>query len=232
MITLPNSKLVTGSYDKTIKIWPDPLKLGEMSQSNLQISQISQLSKKSNVSNIQNPLKTLTGHTSSVISLKYLNDGVSFASGSADYNIKIWDYERGENIKNFSGHMSDILCFDATSNGNTLVSGSADRTIKIWSLTKKYSSACLKTLTGHLDFIWTIVLLQDDSTLLSGGIDKTIKMWDINTGNLIRNLPTEHSSHITKIIQLSREVIVSCANDGSIKFWDFKGNVCAHTVQL
>ena len=26
MITLPNSKLVTGSYDKTIKIWPDPLK--------------------------------------------------------------------------------------------------------------------------------------------------------------------------------------------------------------
>ena len=90
----------------------------------------------------------------------------------------------------------------------------------------------MKTLTGHLDFIWSIVLLQDDSTLLSGGIDKTIKMWDINTGNLIRNLPTEHTSHITKLMQLSRELIVSCANDGSIKFWDFKGNVCAHTIQV
>lgn len=203
MITLPNSKLVTGSYDKTIKIWPDPLKLGDMSQSNLQLSQVSQTSKKS-ASSIQGSLKTLTGHTSSVISLKYLNDGVTFASGSADYNIKIWDYEKGENVKNFSGHMSDILCLDCTSNGHTLISGSADRTIKVWSLTKKYSSACLKTLTGHLDFIWTIVLLQDDSTLLSGGIDKTIKMWDINTGNLIRNLPTEHTSHITKILQLSK----------------------------
>lgn len=110
MISLPNSKLVTGSYDKTIKIWPDPLKLADLSQSNLQLSQISQISKKTNAVPPLSPLKTLTGHTSSVISLKYLNDGITFASGSADYNIKIWDFEKGENIKNFSGHMSDILC--------------------------------------------------------------------------------------------------------------------------
>jgi WD40 repeat protein len=45
-------------------------------------------------------------------------------------------------------------------------------------------------MTGHLDFIWTICLMQDNTTLFSGGLDKTIKMWDINTGNLIRNLPT------------------------------------------
>ncbi len=100
--------------------------------------------------------------------------------------------------------MSDILCLECTSTGNTLISGSADRTVKIWSLTKKYSSACLKTLTGHLDFIWTICLLQDNITLFSGGLDKSIKMWDITTGNLIRNLPNEHTSHITKIIQYAK----------------------------
>lgn len=113
-----------------------------------------------------------------------------------------------------------------------MISGSSDRTIKVWSLTKKYSSACLKTLTGHTDFIWTILLLQDDCTIFSGGLDKQIKMWDINTGNLIRNLPVEHTSHITKLLQLSKEIIISCANDGNIKFWDFKSNSCAHTLQL
>ena len=229
MITLPNSKLVTGSYDKTIKIWPDPAKFENSNQSTLHLSQLSSSSKKAAT---LNPLKTLTGHTSCIISLKYLNDGATFASGSADYSIKVWDYEKGENIKNFTGHMSDILCLDCTSTGNTLISGSADRTIKVWSLTKKYSSACLKTMTGHLDFIWTIVLLQDNITLLSAGLDKSIKMWDITTGNLIRNLPTEHTSHITKLIQYAKEVVISCSNDGTIKFWDYKGNSCVHTVQL
>lgn len=31
MILLPNGKLVTGSYDKSIKIWPDPLKIADLS---------------------------------------------------------------------------------------------------------------------------------------------------------------------------------------------------------
>ena len=107
MITLPNHKLVTGSYDKTIKIWPNPNKFGDMSSSHMQLSQLSTSSKKNPT---LNPLKTLTGHTSCIISLRYLNDGVHFASGSADYSIKVWDYEKGENTKNFTGHMSDILC--------------------------------------------------------------------------------------------------------------------------
>lgn len=110
MILLPNGKLVTGSYDKSIKIWPDPVKISDLSESKLQLSQLSNNSTLSKKSPPLNPLKMLTGHTSCIISLKYLNDGATFASGSADYTIKVWDYEKGENVKNFSGHMSDVLC--------------------------------------------------------------------------------------------------------------------------
>jgi WD40 repeat protein len=131
MVTLPNNHLVTGSYDKTIKIWNSPADI-------LNQSTVTQKS----VKNTYSPLKTLSGHTSCVIALRYIINGNLLASGSADYTIKIWDLDKGEVIKNFTGHMNDILCFAASSNG-------ADRTIKLWSLGKKYSSACLKTLTGN-----------------------------------------------------------------------------------
>jgi WD40 repeat protein len=110
MIVLPNLQLVTGSYDKTIKIWTNATKLNDLSESNMQLSRVSQLSKKSATITPLSPLKTLTGHTSAVLSLKYLNDGCSFASGSADRTIKIWNFEKEESIKNFVSHTNDILC--------------------------------------------------------------------------------------------------------------------------
>ncbi len=123
MILLPNGKLVTGSYDKTIKIWPDPAKFDNLNTTNLQLSQISSASSKK--ASILNPIKTLTGHTSCIIALKYLNDGANFASGSADYSIKVLDMERGENIKNFTGHMSDILSVQKYAATLDLVTGEA-----------------------------------------------------------------------------------------------------------
>lgn len=67
-------------------------------------------------------------------------------------------------------------------------------------------------------------------TLFSGGLDKVIRMWDIFTGQLIRLLPTEHTSHITKIALFSAGMLISSSNDGTLKFWDFKAGGCIHTL--
>jgi WD40 repeat protein len=86
-------------------------------------------------------------------------------------------------------------------------------------------------MLGHTNFVWSILLLPDDVTLFSGGLDKVIRMWDIFTGQLIRLMPAEHTSHVTGLALFSAGIIVSSSNDETIKFWDYKAGGCIHTLE-
>jgi WD40 repeat protein len=86
------------------------------------------------VQGIEIEIKTLSGHTSYVLSLAVLPDG-SLASGSSDTKIKIWDTIKGIEIKTLSGHTSYVLSLAVLPDGS-LASGSSDTKIKIWDTLK------------------------------------------------------------------------------------------------
>ncbi|WP_460208301.1 WD40 repeat domain-containing protein [Scytonema sp. NUACC21] len=100
--------LVSGSRDKTIKIWQ--LETGEL-------------------------LCTLNGHRDGVYAIALSPDGKIIASGSADKTIKLWHLETGELLGTFTGHGHTVTAVAFTSSGELLVSGSLDKTIKIWQRT-------------------------------------------------------------------------------------------------
>jgi WD40 repeat protein len=97
--------LVSGSRDKTIKIWH--LEKGEL-------------------------LNTLNGHRDGVYAIALSPDGQIIASGSADKTIKLWHLETGELLGTFTGHTHTVTALAFTASGELLVSGSLDKTIKIW----------------------------------------------------------------------------------------------------
>ncbi|MDD7589908.1 MAG: hypothetical protein SPJ75_05155, partial [Candidatus Onthomorpha sp.] len=70
------TKIVSGSGDKTIKIWD---------------------------ANTGERLKTLKGHSSWVSSVAYSPDGTKIISGSADETVKIWDANTGQCLKIMKG---------------------------------------------------------------------------------------------------------------------------------
>jgi WD40 repeat protein len=49
-------------------------------------------------------LRTLTGHTRSIVSVKFSSDGALLASGSADKTVRLWDPETGEQLRVLEGH--------------------------------------------------------------------------------------------------------------------------------
>jgi WD40 repeat protein len=128
--------LISGSADKTIKIWH--LDTGDV-------------------------LYTLTGHSDEVKSVvvspvsvspsKMVGDrhnsnpygeamaqvqefGQILVSASADKTIKIWRLDTGELLQTLNGHSAAVNSVAITPDGEFIVSGSSDKTIKIWQIFK------------------------------------------------------------------------------------------------
>ena len=168
--------LVSGSDDKTIKIWQ--LSTGE-------------------------ELRILTGHSESVNSVAISPDGQTLLSGSRDNTIKIWRLSTGEELRTLTVH-SDSVNFVAispdgqilVSSSHTVVSDIYDNTIKIWQLS---TGRELRTLTCCWDSnpIDSVAISPDGQILASGdtvmgsmgcSFDTTIKIWQLSTGEELRTL--------------------------------------------
>jgi WD40 repeat protein len=105
--TPDGTQLVSGSFDKTIKLWQ--VDIGKLAH-------------------------TFTDSLKGVFALAVSPDGKLLASGSWDETIALWNLESGTCIKKLTQHQSSVRSLAISPDGNTLVSGSFDRTIVLWHL--------------------------------------------------------------------------------------------------
>ncbi len=128
--------LVSGSDDKTIKLW--------------------------NVEKRQE-IRTLHGHNSRVRSVNFSPNGKTLVSGSDDKTIKLWDVETGQEIRTLHGHDSRVRSVNFSPDGNTLVSGSWDNTIKLWKVETDSNLLNLDALMGR-SCDWVRVYLHNPNS--------------------------------------------------------------------
>src|SRR5258706_590204 len=108
VIYSPNgARVVTGSSDKTIRIWD--VESG---------------------ATVGGPL---TGHNGGVNSVAHSPDGPHIISGSFDCTIRIWDAETGAPVGDpLEGHTHWVVSVAYSPDGQHIISGSCDCTIRIW----------------------------------------------------------------------------------------------------
>ena len=104
--------IISGADDMKIKIWK---KIGN---------------NENNINNEWTVIKEYIGHRHSIRTLCKINED-TFASGSFDGSIKIWNLNENDFIQSLEGHKSYVISIIKIKNGD-LVSCSNDHTIKIW----------------------------------------------------------------------------------------------------
>jgi WD40 repeat protein/tRNA A-37 threonylcarbamoyl transferase component Bud32 len=249
--------IVSGSNDKTIKIWN--LKTGLLINTltehfdmvySIAISPDGQTlvsgsyDKTIKIWNLKTGVlkTTLTGHISLVYSVAISSDGQTLVSGSNDKTIKIRNLETGKLKTTLTGHSNWVNSVTISPDGQTLVSGSNDKTIKIWNLQNDYNinnftffplfleDKLKTTLTGHTDRVNSVAISPDGQTLVSGSNDKTIKIWNLKTGALKTTL-AGHSNWVNSVaISPNGQILVSGSCDDTIKIWNLKTGALKTTL--
>ena len=236
LIELESGRLVSGSYDNSIRIWDLNDKNGneqiinesERILSLLEFERNKILSgtgdNSINLWDLDNPEKMIfsfKGHELWVNALVKC-DSNYFASASNDSKIKIWDYYKRECVSTLKGHVDCILSLILLRNRN-LCSGSADLTIRIWDWGQ---GECISILKGHTRWV-KCVLELDNGVLITGSDDKTIKLWknEINFKTL-----EEHAHSVRTFCQINEKFFASGSFDYTIKIWEIDIWKCVQTL--
>lgn len=202
--------IVSGSKDKTVKLW--------------------------NVNTYE--LKwTVSGHATAVLSVRLSENFV--VSSSGDTHIRIWSVENGELVRVLSGHQRGVASIEIVGDAAMIVSGSSDESVRVWDVKsgeelemfKAHSnlvrSVVVKTASGG----------QDDGQgfdgqklerIASGSYDGTVSIWGkgLTPWDLTHKLSVEEARKALGITDHADDPVgLSCDRIYSVQ-WDDKRIIC------
>ena len=231
--------LVSGSKDKTAKIWAPITSANQTSQSWG-----------------YGCVGVCEGHAESVGAIAMAREGDSpkfMFTGSQDRTIKMWDlvgipsffsasdadsFKRCKTLSTQKAHDKDINSLDISPNDHFLVSGSQDRTAKVFEIqyivgaggVRRGELKHIGTCKGHKRGVWTVRFSKTERVLATGSGDKTIKLWSLDDYSCLKTFEG-HTNSVLRVDFLNAGMqLVSTASDGLVKLWNIREEECVTTL--
>lgn len=134
------SRVVTGSVDKTARIWDRDTGF---------------------------ELLSLVGHSNTVTSVAYYSDGQDdwVLTGSSDFTIRLWDASTGLELQVFDGHTDRVTSVAFSPDGSQALSGSADGTARIWNLA---TGEQIRSVSSCISAVSAVAFSPDGTQIASG----------------------------------------------------------------
>lgn len=191
-------------------------------------------------------LRTLKGHTESVRSVAFSQDGRfalssyrKFASlHSEDITLRFWDLETGECLRTLEGHKKDNLTFspEFSPNGRFALALDHSKTLWLWDLKK---GKLLRSLEEYYGSVRSVVFAPDGIFALSGVRekktplvgDKILHLWDLKTGECLHTLKGHTGPVWSFNTSPDGRFALSGSYDKLLCLWDLKTGKCLRTLK-
>ncbi|NQT13008.1 MAG: TIR domain-containing protein, partial [Planctomycetes bacterium] len=200
-VTPDGKTVVSGSVDKTLKVWD--LETGQCRA-------------------------TLRGHTDSVSGVAVTPDGKRVVSRPVATTLNVWSLETTQCIATLDGAAAYNWGVAMSSDGRTLVSGASDNALGVWDLETKQLS---RKLGGHTRYVRGVAISDDGRIAVSGSADRTLKVWDLETGQCRYSLEGHTSQTDGVAIAPDVKTVVSGSADNTLRVWDLETGQCRATFE-
>ena len=184
-------------------------------------------------------IASVQAHSGPVWSVAALPDGSGFVSGSADKDVKFWDWdltqeEEDDDSSSARGNKGgvpqlsiahsrtltmtdDVLCVKVSPDGKLLAVALLDSTVRV------FFAASLKfflSLYGHKLPVLAMSISSDGTLLATGSADKNLKIWGLDFGDCHRSLFAHTDSVMAVSFVPKTHYLFTAGKDGAVKYWD------------
>ncbi|KAL4472028.1 hypothetical protein ABPG72_007077 [Tetrahymena utriculariae] len=245
------SFLVTGSWDKSFKIWDakqgfellktikqhsDPINCVDFSKDGKYLISAS-IDKTCKIWDLKDnfKLKATIKNSDSIQSAVFSCDSKYLALSFWDDTVRVYDVlNEFSLLKEIQNHSKQVNSVSFSSDGKYLASTSDDKTIKIYDLLKDYQ--LLHNINAHTKAVTASKFSQNNTDLASVSKDQTCKIWDVQNRFQLKATLKGHTDQVSQCVySLDDCFLLTCSWDNSCRIWSkaqnyqFISNIKAHS---
>lgn len=158
----------------------------------------------------------LQEHTGEISAIAVSPDGKTFATGSHDKTIRVYDVATLRHKIIFQGLPAAIHTVAFNSTGTMLASGSEDGAIRLWNCSTGQTEYILQ---GHKGPVYSVKFSPTEPTLASGSGDGNVCLWNLNTRMPLASF--RHNAWVKSVdFSPDGKTLVSGSYDKIVRLWD------------
>jgi len=128
-------------------------------------------------------VKAFEGHTHHVMGVGWTPDGKKLASCGADNIVKIWDYEKGEKIRDMQGHQKQVTSLFFVGKTSQFLTGSGDASVRMWNAD---NGGTIRNFTGATDYVYAVAASPDGTVVATGCEDGIVRVYNGANAQLMK----------------------------------------------